>query len=184
MSNSLENLIENMTAHRASRQELADTVLGHHQWIPELLFIGFSVSNKNAHKACWVLELVFLDKIELLLPHLDFFCNNLQQISHESALRPVSKIIMLLMNADFKHHYYITNNQKQILAEACMDWLISDSKVATKCYSIRALYVLGFTFQWIHPELKIILDQNYHQQSAAYKAVTREILKKMNPIQP
>ena len=179
MSNSLENLLENMTAHRESRQELADTVLENRQWIPELLVIGFSVSNKNAHKACWVLELVFLDNIELLLPHLDFLCNNLQQISHESALRPVSKIIMLLMNADFKHHYSITNNQKQILAEACMDCLISDSKVATKCYSIRALFVLGYSFKWIHPELKNILDQNYHQQSAAYKAVTREILKKI-----
>jgi hypothetical protein len=179
MNDSLENLLENMTAHRESRQELADTVLENRQWIPELLAIGFTVSNKNAHKACWVLELVFLDNIESLLPHLEFFCNNLQQISHESALRPVSKIIMLLMNADYKHHYSITNNQKQILAEACMDWLISDSKVATKCYSIRALYVLGYTFQWIHPELKIILDQNYHQQSAAYKAVTREVLKKI-----
>lgn len=179
MSNSFENLLENMTAHRESRQKLADAVKENRQWILELLTIGFSVSNKNAHKACWVLELVFLDNIELLLPHLDFFCNNLQQISHESALRPVSKIIMLLMNADFKHHYSITNSQKQILAEACIDWLISDSKVATKCYSIRALYVLGYTFQWIHLELKIILDQNYHQQSAAYKAVTREVLKKI-----
>jgi len=59
-----------------------------------------------------------------------------------------------------------------------LDWLISDAKVATKCYSIRALYVLGFYFNWIHPELKIILAQNYHKQSAAYKAVTHEILKK------
>jgi len=111
MNNLLENELKNMTAHRDSRQKVAVAVVENPAWIPDLLQIGLSVSSPNANKALWVLELVFLANIELLLPHLDFFCANLKHVSHQSALRPASKIIMLLLNADCKHHYSISKNK-------------------------------------------------------------------------
>ena len=59
------------------------------------------------------------------------------------------------------------------------DWLMTDVKVASKCYAIRALHFLGNHFDWIHPELKIILEKDCRNHSSAYKAVGREILKKI-----
>jgi hypothetical protein len=70
----------------------------------------------------------------------------------------------------------------QAITEACFDWLITDTKVASKCYAIRILHLLGNQFYWIHPELKIILEKEYRNHSAGYKAVFREILKKINPL--
>ena len=70
------------------------------------------------------------------------------------------------------------NNLKKI-TEACFDWLITDNKVAAKAYSIRTLFALKNHFDWIQPELKQILEQDYKKHSAAYQAVAREVLKKM-----
>jgi hypothetical protein len=38
---------------------------------------------------------------------------------------------------------------------------------------------LGSTFSWIHPELKVNLEANFNEGSAAFKARARHILKKL-----
>jgi hypothetical protein len=38
---------------------------------------------------------------------------------------------------------------------------------------------LGKHYDWIHPELKAILDKDYNSHSPAYKAVEREIFNKI-----
>jgi hypothetical protein len=41
-------------------------------------------------------------------------------------------------------HLSLTETQEQKIIESCLDWLIEeDIKVATKAYSIRALFELG-----------------------------------------
>ncbi|WP_378176144.1 hypothetical protein [Aquimarina sp. SS2-1] len=44
---------------------------------------------------------------------------------------------------------------------------------------MTSLYLLGTEFDWVHPELKITLENNYHSGSAAYQARSRMILKKL-----
>ncbi|WP_232226276.1 hypothetical protein [Flavobacterium sp. ACAM 123] len=64
--------------------------------------------------------------------------------------------------------------------ESCFEWLIDEVlKVATKVYAVRTLFELGKKNNWIYPELKRILSDDYYKHSAAYKAVAREILKKI-----
>jgi hypothetical protein len=78
----------------------------------------------------------------------------------------------------FLSHLTLTTKQEQQITESCFDWLISENrKVATKA-SIRALYELGKKYDWLS-ELQRILTDDYHKHSAAYKAVAREILKKI-----
>jgi hypothetical protein len=77
-------------------------------------------------------------------------------------------------------HMVLTKNQEQKIIESCFDWLILENvKVATKAYSIRALFELGKKNDWVYPELKRILTDDYVKYSAAYKAVAREIVKKI-----
>ena len=128
----------------------------------------------------WVLEMLCYEKIGWIQDYLDFFCSNIKLLTDDSAIRPAAKICMLLTIAHFKKkEIQLTENQMQQITETCFDWLLTDVKVAAKCYSIRALHLLGNHFDWIHPELKIILDKEYNNHSAAYKAVGREILKKI-----
>lgn len=75
--------------------------------------------------------------------------------------------------------FVLTKEQREQLTEICFDWLITDQKVAVKAYAMKSLFYLGKEFNWIHPELKIILEKDYHGQQQAFKARARHILKKM-----
>ena len=44
---------------------------------------------------------------------------------------------------------------------------------------MRSLFLLGKQFDWIYPELKLTLEQDYAKHSAAYKAAARDILKQI-----
>ena len=180
MDTEFQKNLDSVTGHRANRHKYADEVLGNPELFPELIQLCFLTSNKNTAKACWILELVSYEKPEWFQEHLDFFCSNIKNQTDKSAIRALSKICLLLTISHFKKkEISLTENQLQQITESCFDWLITDVKVASKCYSIRALHLLGNHFDWIHPELKVILDKDYNSHSAAYKAVGREILKKI-----
>jgi hypothetical protein len=181
MATEFQKNLDSVTGHRANRDKCADEVLGNPALFPDLIRLCFLTSNKNAAKACWILELVCYEKLEWLQEYLDIFCSNIKNLTDESAIRPAAKICLLLTISHFKKkEILLTENQLQQITETCFDWLMTDVKVASKCYAIRALHLLGNHFDWIHPELKIILDKDYTNHSAAYKAVGREILKKIN----
>ncbi|EIA10326.1 hypothetical protein [Flavobacterium frigoris] len=167
--------VVNSSAYRSSRDENAQLILTNSQLFPHLFAIAFNTGDKNHHKACWILELVLEKQPHLLSDYLDDFCENLSKFSNESALRPISKICMFL-----SQHISLTPLQEEQITEKCFDWLIQEKcKVATKAYSIRTLYELGKKQDWIYPELKRILTDDYRKHTAAYKAVAREILKKI-----
>ena len=72
-------------------------------------------------------------------------------------------------------------NKKHLetITSACFDWLIGNHKVAAQAYAMTCLLLLGRKFDWIHPELRSILEQNYPNGSAAYKARARMTLAKL-----
>jgi hypothetical protein len=57
--------------------------------------------------------------------------------------------------------------------------MINDEKVAPKAYSMNTLYLFGREFEWIHPELVMILERDFQMQSAAFKARAKQILQKL-----
>lgn len=175
MNSELYKNVENSYAYRSSRDENAKLILTNLLLFSDLLTIAFDTADNNHHKACWILELVLEKQPHLLTDYLDDFCKNISKFTNESALRSISKICMFL-----SQHISLTALQEEQITENCFDWLIKeDGKVATKAYSIRALYELAKKHDWIYPELKRILTDDYRKHSAAYKAVAREILKKI-----
>lgn len=182
MLSELQTKLDYVSAYRENRIKVAQDVLENPLFFDELVQICFAPSDKNNHKACWILEFVSYEELIWLQPHLDFFCCNLKALKDESAIRPIAKIVQLLVKSHYKKNensILLSETNLQDCIEATFDWLISDTKVATKAYSIRTLYVLGNYHDWIHPELKIILNKDYANHSAAYKAVAREVLKKI-----
>lgn len=176
MNNAFYKLLEESTAHRISREFIRDYVIQNPEKLEFLMEIALNEKDKIHFKACWGLELIFELKLELLLPFLDAFTSKISVYKNDSAIRPVSKICMFLSKSKT---IKLTDNQETKIIEACLDWLIQDKKVATKAYSMRALYNFGKKHPWIHEELKTILSQDYPNHSAAYKAAARHILKKL-----
>lgn len=165
--------IEN--AKRVNRNKVRDLVLENELLFPFLIEIVFELQGKTAIKAAWVLELVCEQKLDLLLPYLPYFTENINSLTHDSSVRPAAKICMFLgkffiskkINSS---EINITDKQIQLIIENSFDWLINKHKVATKAYAMQTLYLFGKNYDWVHEELKLIIQQNMATESAAYKA--------------
>jgi len=174
------NQIVKSSGLRESREENSRFIFSNPSYLKDLTQIAFNTKDKFHHKACWILELVCEGKTELFLPFIEDFCTVLPNLKKDAAIRPASKICLFIITSHFrKNHIQLSEIQLQKITESCFDWLINETKVASKCYSIRTLFLLGKHFDWIYPELRIILNKDYKAHSAAYKAVSREILKKI-----
>lgn len=184
----LHTQLTNLTAHKKSRLEVSNWVIENPNHFKELLNFCFMVDKKISYKAAWTLEIVCEKQIELLVPHFDLFFKNISKVTKDQALRPLSKICLMLTQHYYKKNsqqvnHFLSNNYKEIMIECCFDWLITNQKVATEAYAMRSLYFLGTEIDWIHPELIIIIKQNIPNKTAAYKArgrMTLEEIEKYN----
>ncbi len=176
--------LERVDHSKRKRMEMATTLINHPTNMEALMEIAFQVNHPLSYKASWVMEYVAKQRLDLLLPYMDRFINNGPAVYHESALRPIAKICEYLTES-----YFIAKDPdtRKALTEAhlsqittnCFDWLIAEHKVATKAYAMSCLLLLGQKYPWIWPELRLVLEQNYAQGSAAYKARARKILAKI-----
>ncbi|WP_418262086.1 hypothetical protein [Flavobacterium faecale] len=180
--NELTTIIAHTTGYKNSRQDTADYVLAHPELLNEFISICFQSENPDHYKACWALELIAIEQLEWLQDYLPLICTRSKILTNESAIRPLSKVLFLLLESHYKktaHAIHFTKEQLQEMIELHFDWLITDCKVAAKVYAMRCLYLLGKEYDWIHPELKTILEKDFCTHTPAYKAVSKHILKKI-----
>ncbi len=177
---SLEKIIHETTGYKLSRVQTATFVMEHPELLDLFFDLCFETKNPDHYKACWAMELIAYEKLDCFEKYLPLICEKAKTLSHESAIRPVSKVILVLIEASDKNKTIVLSEQNcQDLIEINFDWLINDSKVATKAYAMRSLYILGKKTDWIHQELKTILLKDFGNHTAAYKAVSKQILKKI-----
>jgi hypothetical protein len=163
-------------ALKSFREGNKNYVLDNLSYIEVLTNIAFTVSDKNHHKAFWVIELICEEYCELFNPFINEFCTLLSSYKEPHTKRPVSRICMFIVK---NKGITLSKKQEKLIIENCLDWLITNEKIAVKVYAIRALYYLSKTNEWVIQDLKQIISQDYPAQSAGYKAATRDILKKL-----
>ncbi len=183
----LEELYEalNYVDHsREKRKEMAGVIKNNPNLIEPLLEVAFKFDDPISSKACWVMEFTAKEDLSYLFPWLDIFTENLTYFRLEPSVRPMAKICEYLTLSYFKYQHpetrkALSNVHLERISAACFDWVIGDYKVAPKAYSMTSLFLLGSKYNWIHPELKLVLEQNYASGSAAYKARARMVLSKL-----
>ncbi|PVW14742.1 adenylosuccinate lyase [Marixanthomonas spongiae] len=174
-------------AYRKNRLQAAHWVIDHPGTFGELLTCCFKNEDDVSYKAAWVLEFVYLEQPSLLFPHLDIFFEKLPTVTRDQTLRPMAHICEMIAISYYKKKEKkivscLSETHKKTMTECCFDWLITDKKVACQARAMTALYYLGTEFEWIHHQLRQILEQNIHQGSAGYKARGKKILGKIrNP---
>lgn len=176
--------LSDITALRENRLKYANMVLADMSLFPKLIDILFMVDDKVSCKAAWVFEFVCADYLYAIVPYLDRFTNNLKNIRFDSAVRPVAKVCGFIANDYFSKKpntikKTLSPSHKELIVEACFDWMISKHKVASKVYAMETLYLFGKETDWIHTELALILEQDFPTQSAGYKARAKRTLKKI-----
>jgi len=184
----LEKMLDYVDATREKRTLMANQILENPDLIPTLLNIIEEDNDPLACKASWVLEFVLKKDISMILPHLKKFTQIISKISLDSSVRPMAKICELLSIEYFSKtsnqtQKSLTVNHLTKITEAAFDWVIGEYEVAAKAYSMTTLFLIGKKFRWIHPELKLVLTQNYNSGSAAYKARARKILEQIKKLE-
>ena len=173
-----------MNHSRRKRTEMATLILSNPDLTVPLLQICFEADNPISSRACWVLEFTAKENLSYIFPHLNAFTSKLGTLHLDSSVRPIAKICEYLIKSYFSKtqnptQKVLTNLHLERITTACFDWLIGDHKVAAKAYSMTSLLLLGRKFDWIHTELQMVLEQNYNEGSAAYKARARMTLEKI-----
>ncbi|MFC4817479.1 MULTISPECIES: hypothetical protein [unclassified Flavobacterium] len=172
--------IENCAAYRKDREKNRNLALRNPDYLKEVTEVAFDLNDKNHHKAFWILELVCEKKLKAFLPYIEQFLETIPNLRNDSAIRPAAKICLFLAKSNHRANgISLSQLQETQIIEMCLDWLIRDEKVATKAYAIKTLFVLGKKYDWVHEELKTIVQQDYAHHTAAYKATARNTLKKI-----
>ena len=185
MNELLASELEKVTGYLKDRRAVGLFIADNPKWMPHLLDFCFGSDIALSFKACWVLEQAYLAKPEILYPHLDAFIKNLQQLRHESAIRPMAHLVEEICTSYFRRKTpkllnNIHESQLEALTETCFDWLINDEKVAAKAYAMGSLYWLGIRFSWVHPELRRILSEDFSHHTNAYKSKANKVLTMLN----
>lgn len=180
----LYNELNYVNHSRVKRLHYANLIIENSELLLELLEILFTVDDKISCRAALVLEFVCGENLEMLLPYLDVFTENIHKVHLDPAVRPIAKICEYVAKAyDSKEENAIKQalktRHKERIIETCFDYMINDEKIAPKAYSMNTLYLFGKDFEWIHPELALILERDFQMQSSGFKARAKHILKKI-----
>ena len=167
---------------RVNRNNAANIVLAQPNLIKHLVDLTFDVNNKLSIKAAWVLEWICTHHgIEHILPYLDRFTTNISIVRFDSAVRPCAKICEHLANAftskkGNKTKTTLTQSHIDAIIETGFDWLITDQKIAVRAYTMTFLYLFGLQKDWVHPELKHLIETKIIHESKGCKARGKYIL--------
>ncbi len=176
-----EKLIE-VDSTRKKREEIASWIVKKPHYVRETLQWAYKPESELLIKSAWVLEIICKRKPLLFFKYMYLFFEQLPHINNDSALRSSAKICEMLCYENYMLKFtnfgnILSKEEQKIMTECCFNWLITDQKVACQAPAMTCLHYLGNDFEWIHPELKVILIKNIPNQSAGYKARANKILK-------
>jgi hypothetical protein len=167
---------------RENRQRVANVVLGDQNIFKDLVAITFDVDHKISIKAAWILEWICTHhQLEWILPHLDEFSEKIATVKFDSAIRPCAKICEHLATAYYSQieneiQKKLKINHIDTIIETGFDWLITPQKIAVRAYTMTFLYLFGLEKDWIHPELKHLIESKIIHESKGCKARGKHIL--------
>ncbi|RCS27139.1 adenylosuccinate lyase [Polaribacter sp. WD7] len=180
LTEQLQN-IEN--AKKENRQRAANIVLESPKLFKDLITITFQVKDKTSIRAAWILEWICTHHgLDWMTPHLDEFSEKIAELTFDSAIRPCAKICEHLAEAYFSKNENLiqkklTDLHVEKIVATGFDWLITPQKIAVRAYSMNTLYLFGLIIDWIHPELKHLIETKIINESKGTKARGKYILK-------
>jgi len=139
---------------------------------------------EGTFNASWTFDHLMRKKLTYLLPFFEDFVNGLSELQTESCIRPIAHVCEMVCEAYFKKKdpvftQNITDDQLEKIMTSSFDWLIGPMNMAPKVFSMTSLYYLGLKFNWVHPELKLVLEDSYAEGSTGYQNRAKKTLDKL-----
>ncbi|MAU16875.1 MAG: adenylosuccinate lyase [Muricauda sp.] len=182
-----EELHISLNSRRISKSHIDDLVaqLEKEPQLTEELFNEVLLEDKiGTFNASWTFDHLMRKNLTCLLPFFENFANGLSELKTESCIRPIAHVCEMVCEAYFKKKnpdftQNITDDQLEKILTSCFDWLIGPMNMAPKVFSMTSLYYLGLKFSWVHPELKLILEDSYATGTTGYKNRAKKTLDKL-----
>ncbi len=177
-----DQLISIENAKRENRQRVANLIVEKPDLIAPLVDLTFSEVDEVSVKAAWVLEWVCThNDLDLILPYLDIFTENIHALKKDSAIRPCAKIcehlaVSFTNKKDNQTKHALKEAHIEKIIETGFDWLITPQKIAVRAYTMNTLYLFGLERDWIHPELEHLIRTKIIHESKGCKARGKHIL--------
>jgi hypothetical protein len=129
--------------------------------------------NRVTQRAAWPLSYCARQHPELIRKHLGKLIKNLQKKGLHDAVKRNSVRILQEISIPARFHGAIMNT--------CFRFIESpDEAVAIKAYSLTILENLIPLYPDIRNELKLIIEERWNLETAAFRSRARKILKKIN----
>lgn len=180
----LLNQLQNLKAYKDERVRLGIAVVKH-DLLPDLIK-SCHPENEISHQACWSLEQSFLIHEKSCYPYLKEIGALYEMPINSSGMRALCKISSILSKKYYSKKESIvktvlTQTIREQMVEGCFQQLITTDKTANMAYAVYSLYEFGKEFDWIYPELQLILhqklDENYGN---GFKSSARRIIAKLD----
>lgn len=180
----LERELSVLKAYKKDRVILGTAAIEHHL-LPDLIYFC-DPKHSISHQACWSLEQSFLLYEQDCYPFLTEISMLFTLPINSSGMRSLTKIASICL----KKYYSPRSNEIQSLMkitdrenmlEGCFRSLIEDvGKTANMAFATRALYELGKEYDWVYPELQVLIAQHLDRDpSSGYRACGKNTLTKI-----
>ncbi len=137
-----------------------------------LFYLFLNDEYRVVQRASWPLSFAVAKNPSLIKKHLGKLLKNLQKPGIHDAVKRNS--IRLLQDVEIPTKY------QGAVMDICFNYISSPIEpVAIKAFSLTVLQHLSIQYPEIIPEMKLLIEENYNRETAAFKARAKMVLKKL-----
>jgi len=174
MQTEISRLKDHISA-RANKTEtvaISKFIIVHPYLIDELYHLIFSSDIKEQWRAAWLFEHIFLENEDLVQPFLKDMIRQFPTITNDGVKRHFSKILA------FSDINEILDGE---IINTCFEWILSEKiPVAVKANCMHILYNATKKYPELKPELQIVLEEQFHNNTSGFKSRAKKILKEIS----
>lgn len=142
--------------------------------IRELLNIVMEGKEPTAWRAAWVIDGADEEQPGLASDYLVRILQSLQGMKSQGALRSLLRLLS---------RYDIPEEEQGLLIDSCFSYLISEKfAVAIKAHSMQIIYRHVLIYPELKGELIAVLEDQYNNNSAGFKARATMLIKEMEKL--
>lgn len=158
---------------RANCDTIVNWVSNQQQRFDELFTIFLSGEYRLVQHAAWPISYAVINHPELIQKHFTKLINNLSKTGIHDAVKRNS--LRLLQELDIPKRYHGK------LMDACFRFIATPGEaVAIKAFALTVLENLTKHYPEIIPEIKLLIEENYERETAAFQSRAKKFLKR-NP---
>lgn len=163
------------------RQQIANLLMEQEDYFEYALSLFLDINAPDTHRLSWCLDLVYQQQPLLFKGHTSKLIKALDIQTKDSTLRCLLKTVShMSQTPGFREEISQHPNQIQSLIKKGFEHLTEHHEVAVQVHAMELVFHWRSEEPWISKALTDIIDAQYSQKSAAFKARSKRIMKQLD----